>query len=428
MDVPTRRGRLSISLSSPSSYPSVQQGATIPSDLLLSLLLSKSLVAIALHTVKVWLLSAGLPPAIFNAGFLLVGAICQLVSGSGGSNSNPSNAMTDSSPVKDKQRRPTLRWINITTYGFGVCLEYIAFWTAIHHLGVAKVLMLSQYAAYWCPNLLSRKALNLTSALRNALVLTLLVFGVFWMADSKFLPKGVATMGYTSLVLHILLHTRHHNLIQQSPNASRLKSIGLLVAVVCSIPLALYSFITLDVSALAVEQMSTIFPLTLLAALTTFMLDPFVDRAIASHIPRQRQISNGWLCASLSAWFVGLVAFEARWSWLDIGLLVLARWVINAIVASIAHTFPNNTASFIGGTLVSYNMAAAQQEGTKQQQLNFIESFAEMYRAIQNVIKIILRNNDSRRIFYFLCLNFSYMGIQMACVSVQFACLVYKRH
>jgi zinc transporter 5/7 len=46
--------------------------------------------------------------------------------------------------------------------------------------------------------------------------------------------------------------------------------------------------------------------------------------------------------------------------------------------------------------------------------LNFLETASTFVRRTRAVIKAILQNDESRRIYYFLCLNFSYMGVQMA--------------
>lgn len=47
---------------------------------------------------------------------------------------------------------------------------------------------------------------------------------------------------------------------------------------------------------------------------------------------------------------------------------------------------------------------------------NVVDRAAIFYRRVRAVIKTILENPDSRKIYYFLCLNLAYMLVQMMCV------------
>lgn len=45
--------------------------------------------------------------------------------------------------------------------------------------------------------------------------------------------------------------------------------------------------------------------------------------------------------------------------------------------------------------------------------VNIVDKTAIFYRRLRVVIKTILEKEDSRKIYYFLCLNLAYMFVQM---------------
>jgi hypothetical protein len=95
---PAVRGRVALQLASLTSN-------SIPSDLLLSLLLTKSLSAISVHITKAGLLDLGTSPLALNSGFLLIGAVEASVFGAFGS---PSSAT--------KQKRARVQTKDVLTF------------------------------------------------------------------------------------------------------------------------------------------------------------------------------------------------------------------------------------------------------------------------------------------------------------------------
>lgn len=67
------RGKISLNNSTFVRSPK-SSGSVIPTDLLLSLVLSKSLLAIALYITKEWLMSTGIPTLGIWSGYLILGA------------------------------------------------------------------------------------------------------------------------------------------------------------------------------------------------------------------------------------------------------------------------------------------------------------------------------------------------------------------
>lgn len=157
------------------------------------------------------------------------------------------------------------------------------------------------------------------------------------------------------------------------------------------------------------------------------LLDPFVDRTVSQHVSKTRHVKNGWILAAGCTSFVGVVAFGAKWHWLDMGVLLVARWCQSCLHFRTLST-GIETAGLTGIlSLVESNPVinthhrnsnAYTSGSDKPSQLNVLETCDLLWRRLKSIVKTILKNDDSRRIFYFLCLNFGYMGIQMMFVRV----------
>lgn len=130
---PLQRGRVSISLNTPETRPAT-------SDLTLSLLLVKSLLAISVHAVRTWLLSSNgfgedessaTSVSTLNAAFLLLGAIASALLPQSSSSVLPSK----DKPATNKHADSPL---SILSQGLAVVCEWAAFWYAIQQLPVFK--------------------------------------------------------------------------------------------------------------------------------------------------------------------------------------------------------------------------------------------------------------------------------------------------
>lgn len=107
----------------------------MPADIFLSLLLSKALLSIALHTTKVWLLDTGISCLAITSGFLLVGALGTLCFGGGIYNAATGNAAP---AVGAKGKRAKVDWSEVAFYGLGIAFEWTCFWFAVQKLSVLK--------------------------------------------------------------------------------------------------------------------------------------------------------------------------------------------------------------------------------------------------------------------------------------------------
>lgn len=108
--------------------------ASVPADILLSLLLSKALLSIALHTTKVWLLDTGISHLAITSGFLLIGALGTLCFGGGIYNAGSAN----NGPASAKGKRAKVDWSEVALYGIAAAIEWTCFWFAVQRLSVLK--------------------------------------------------------------------------------------------------------------------------------------------------------------------------------------------------------------------------------------------------------------------------------------------------
>lgn len=167
---------------------------------------------------------------------------------------------------------------------------------------------------------------------------------------------------------------------------------------------------------LPTPTLSLLLPSAILLALTLILFDPLLSRALTAHFPAARQVNAGWPIAVVSTAFVGYVGFgqgaslaEAALgglSWVgtctfppDAGEALLTRF------AAITHLISSDPRS----TMVSSSSSIT----TSASKTPFLARLSIIYRHFRSTIKTILATPDSRRIYFFLCLNLAYMVVQM---------------
>lgn len=267
-----------------------------------------------------------------------------------------------------------------------------------------RVILLTHNCQWWCPNFfsISTYARGNTVPLKNALFLLLPLLACSWYSD---LGRDQATASYLCILLHLCLAARRkHVLSSFAPSsASRLHLFSLVTAAALSLPPALYSYLAASAEAVSTTaNIATALPLIVFAAAMLLVVDPFVDRKLAAQAAsRYSHITTGWTCATLSAWFVGLVAFNVRFAWSDLGFLLAGRWVIGSILPL----------HYLSGADALSKLK--DDDGGDARKKSVVERAEVTWKKLRAVIKTILENDESRRIYYFLCLNFAYMGVQM---------------
>lgn len=164
---------------------------------------------------------------------------------------------------------------------------------------------------------------------------------------------------------------------------------------------------------------SLLLPGASLLALTFILADPLLSRALLAHFPASRQVSSGWPIALSSTLFVGYVGFGRGTSLAEI-LVGGVAWTGElplssrrraqadlSRVAAISHLVSSDPRSVMGSSSSGSVTTSASREP-------LLARLSTFYRHLRATIKTILATPDSRKIYFFLCLNLAYMFIQMA--------------
>jgi hypothetical protein len=156
-----------------------------------------------------------------------------------------------------------------------------------------------------------------------------------------------------------------------------------------------------------------------LLALTFILVDPLLSRALLPHFPASRQVSSGWPIALSSTLFVGYVGFGRGTSLAEMlvggvawtGELHLPLGAPNETDLSrstaISHLVSSDPRSVMGSSSFGSVTTSASREP-------LLARLSTFYRHLRATVKTILATPDSRKIYFFLCLNLAFMFVQMA--------------
>lgn len=151
--------------------------------------------------------------------------------------------------------------------------------------------------------------------------------------------SGIIT-NYVCLAGHLLCSSQARHFLNPLHNdpasQARSQGIGLFIAAAISVPTALLvwllspSILTttdpLNLNNVMTLSFTAVIPLLGLLAISMLLVDTFVDRTVASHVPVIRHVANGWPIAVGATAFVGYVAFEQGLGLADIAsVLVVYR-------------------------------------------------------------------------------------------------------
>ncbi|GAA5914613.1 hypothetical protein JCM6882_001217 [Rhodosporidiobolus microsporus] len=379
---------------------------SLPADLLLSVLLSKSLSALALHVAKDWLLDT----ASYSAWKLnaVVGAVSAVGLGVwervGGDERGGKRGMKSrtepSSPL----------------YPFLFAFESLFAFLALSHLSVLRFFLLTSFAPLWTRGMPfiktgGRKAVGPS----NALFMTAAMVVVSYLVDSA-LSGGISRAGYLYILLHLLAAGQRSEIFASYNGDDRARGLmhanGVAVGAAFSGILAFASsapaqpvatstsaFFSPPSSSLSLNLGSATF-----LALIYLVADPLLTRALLAHFPPVKILRAGWPLAAGSSAFVGYVGF-GRGVGLGEGAVGLIAW--NAI-SHILSTDPRSSSVSVSSSSAS----VATSSSTKTVPL--FTRLSTFYRHLRATVKTILASPESRRIYFFLCLNLAFMFVQMA--------------
>ena len=360
------RGKISLNNSAFVRSPKSSSGTVIPTDLLLSLILSKSLLAITLYITKEWLMRTGIPTLAIWSGYLILGAPMVLVfrrpwiKGNGKSQVSSLSviilAFAQGFPRISIYRsiRSIMRLKRYSTlWPCPECQFSSLYLSPLEFTGylilLNRLVMFTQFSKIWFAGFSStgKGASNssvsvpatvlkakLIAIQRNANfvaagMLMLAMMSDLFLGSSEYI--STVLINYLVLTAHLLCSSQARQCLialQNDPSSqARIHAIGLFSAAALSVPISLLGWLS-TTSALNTPNVlgnvymlsfTAIVPLLGLLAIAVLLVDPFVDQTVASNVPTIRHVANGWPIAICATAFVGYVAFEQGLGLADVG-------------------------------------------------------------------------------------------------------------
>ncbi|KAK4705893.1 solute carrier family 30 (zinc transporter), member 5/7, partial [Phenoliferia sp. Uapishka_3] len=396
---PRVSGRVSLAHFQPHSASS---SASLPTDLLLSLLLSKSLLALALYIARDWILAQGYSVWTLNALVLVAGALGLCVW-----------ERVWEGPKGGKRREEPSSPFYPVVFAAEILVSLIA---------LTKLSVISTLWTRGVPiSLLSPSGGKKALGKSNAVFITFAVILAAYLLDSL-LTSEPSVSGYGYLLGYLLLCGQRSEMLAShngdNHSRDRIHAIGVVVAAFLasaaawlrwilqtvptaySPPPAVVTTPTFDASfSLPAPTLGLLIPSAVLLALTFILFDPLLSRALLAHFPAARQVSAGWPIAVVSTIFVGYVGFGQGITVSEVGVGGLAWTAITHLISSDPRS-----------SMVSSSSSSISTSPSKQP---FTARLSVFYRHFRATIKTILATPDSKRIYFFLCLNLAYMVVQM---------------
>ncbi|KAL7009738.1 putative zinc transporter msc2 [Cystobasidiomycetes sp. EMM_F5] len=403
-----QRGRVSIAHVLPASKAGVLRGKTrgLPADLIFSTVLAQFILCLSLHLVKEWLLSSGGRAPVVAVNVRLLGIATVLL----GAWYRPwrLSGMRIKSPL-------------LLVYGALVCAESLAFLTAVDQLPVLRVIMLTQTSELWTYGLQAMRRPNAAIA-RNANFVALATTGAAYVAEiylNRELTRAAVNTGYLAIAAFLTVSATRRDLslslvpqeASPSPDKSdvsqmhgRLHALG----VATSLPFA-FATTFLQPSAMPSDELPSTMVLPTLAffALAFHLVIPILEASARSRVVTIKLFKLEWPTAVATAAFVGTTAFERMMHVTDFVVMAIAYFGITQIL----YADPRLRAEASGVNDTS--SASAGYQTSKKESTTALESLESQYRHVRSTIKTILLNPDSRKIYFFLCLNLAFMFVQM---------------
>lgn len=357
MPVPDAKTRHTIGLNPSKAFSS----SRIPSRLLPKLLVSNLLYAISLHAGKHWLLEFDVGVFWVTMRILACGGIAALIwEGATG----------------QLGKRKTIEWSVLGTASVLLFVQQASLFTALFRLSSIRVILFAQFAAIWVDAIANVQFFQKSLAAAAALVLLVLT-------DTQLSAQGFRWFlpGYVALVIHALSssaleHTQ--KLLIPSLGTTFTIAATTLGAAIFSLPFYIFRvtmFPTPPTAPLSLISLSVI-PVI---ACSLLYLSPIVSQSLQQVSPVPHHFSLSFPVTSLFAAILGPLAFARYPSLSDLTAAALLYFGL----------YPQSIDAF----------APTPRTPTT--------------RLVRSYLKTILSNQESRKIFYFLMLNMSYMLVQM---------------
>ncbi|GLB43429.1 putative cation efflux family protein [Lyophyllum shimeji] len=356
MPVPDARTRKKISLN-----PTKVLSTSIPSRYIPNILLSNVLVVLSLHAAKEWLLDLDVGVFWVVMRVLACGGLGVLVwEGCTG----------------QMAKRKTIEWSVLGMASLLLFVKQAALFTALFRLSSNRVIIFTHFSTLWMGALLS-----MTSARKSLFIGLALLISIS--ADTRLFSTNSwrIVTGYGALAMHALTSSALDSTVAVlSPSLGSTFTMALttLGATISALP---FYFFRMLLPGFPTEPTLPLLSLAAIPVIAYALLffAPITGQTLAhlSFTPQYFKLSYPTI-AVISA-VLGALAFTQFPGWSD---LFVASFLY-------AGMFPENVDTFAGPPRTP------------------------TARLLKSYLKTILSNPESRKIFYFLCLNMCYMLVQM---------------
>ncbi|KAF8074744.1 cation efflux protein [Lyophyllum atratum] len=358
MPVPDARTRSKISLN-PTKVLSTSY--VIPSRHIPNILLSNVLVVLALHAAKEWLLDLDVGVFWVVMRVLACGGLGVLIW----------EGLTG-----QMAKRKTIEWSVLGMSSLLLFVKQAALFTALFRLSSNRVVLFTHFSTLWMGTLLSVTSARKSLFIGLALLISVSVDTHWFSANSW----RVVT-GYGALAIHALTSSALDSTMGVlSPSLGSTFTIALttLGATMFALPFYLFRMLLPGFPTEPTLPLLSLAAIPVIAYALLFFA-PMTAHSLAhlSFTPQYFKLSYPTI-AAISA-ILGTLAFTQFPGWSD---LLVAGFLY-------AGMFPENVDAFAGPPRTP------------------------TARLLKSYLKTILSNPESRKIFYFLCLNMCYMLVQM---------------
>ncbi|CAO1626533.1 unnamed protein product [Sympodiomycopsis kandeliae] len=251
--------------------------------------------------------------------------------------------------------------------------------------------------------------------------------------DTASFSPGSVLMGHIWLVLYALLTLERErntsNAAKECGGRRRATVLAGVLAAAAALPLStfgsLFGFSTLPPLRSLVPSMSSFttstshLPAYLLLAGSFLILEPLVSTTLEAHATLQVRVKQGWPMAVIACAVVGFVGFGLKTGVGSWGIAACVGWGLRSILKFSPYLQPhrqqqNNTSGKSMSDSTSKHTRGHSRQASEGNALTeLVRTSADFASAFQKTIKMIMSNEDSKKIFQFLCLNLAFMGVQL---------------
>lgn len=154
-------------------------------------------------------------------------------------------------------------------------------------------------------------------------------------------------------------------------------------------------------------------PAYFLLAGSFLILEPLLSTALEPHASLQARVKQGWPMAVIACAVVGFVGFGLRVGWGVWGVAACVGWGLRSILNFSPHlqqTYASVETTSSGGVRT---VSHTRQPSDGSALAELAKTSKDLLLSGRKTVQIIMANNDSRKIFQFLCLNLAFMGVQL---------------